>query len=374
MIKRIINKILYYLPIKFLLKDYILFESGPDYADNTYYVYKELLHEGYNKKYKFIWLVTNKEEYNDIKIDNVIFVNYGSKEAEWYRKRAKFIIDSNKYVQKYNKYQYRFHLGHGMPIKLVPEYTSGCGRVDNYLVTSDYFIPFFSECTKIDKEKFLPLGFPRCDQFFMNKEQFKELEGYDKVILWMPTYRKHVGGIGYKSSLIYGVPSINSKKELLDLNKLLGKYNALLIIKLHPAEDVSVLDKMDLNNILFTKNEILDNNKKNIYELASLTDALITDYSSIYFDYLLCDKPIGMAIEDIEEFRKNFPLYFNDFEEELPGEYIYNYDDLEKFIVNVCNGKDIKKEVRNKKRSIYVKYNDGNTSKRIIDELKKHSL
>ena len=374
MIKKILAKIYYYLPIKFLLKDYIILESGPDYADNTYYVYQELLKQGYNKKYKLVWVVNNKDAFRDIKIDNVIFVDMDSAEAKKYRRMAKFIIDSNKYINKYNKYQYRFHLGHGMPIKVVPEYTSSCGKVDSYLVTGEFFIPFFAECTKIDKSKFLPLGFPRNDQFFMSKVHFKELDGYDKVILWMPTYRKHVGGVGYKSSLNYGIPSINNKKELLDLNNLLKKYKSLLIIKLHPAEDTSVLDKINLTNILFTKNELLDKNKRNIYELAQLTDALITDYSSIYFDYLMHDKPIGMAIEDIKEFSQNFDLLFDNFEDNLPAEYIYNYADLEKFIVNVCNGKDIKREERNKKRSIFVKYNDGNAAKRIVDVLKKHSL
>ena len=374
MIKKILTKFFYNLPIKFLLKNYIILESGPDYADNTYYVYKELLNQGYNKKYKLIWFVNNPNLFRNINIDNVLFVNINSIKARKYRLFAKFIIDSNKYVNKYNKYQYRFHLGHGMPIKVVKEYTSSCGKVDDYLVTGEYFIPFFADCTKIEKEKFLPLGFPRNDQFFMPKTHFQELTGYDKVILWMPTYRKHTSGPGYKSSLIYGVPSINNKKELLSLNSLLKKYNALLLIKLHPVEDTSTLDKIDLTNILFTKNEILDNNKKNIYELAQLTDALITDYSSIYFDYLLHDKPIGMAVEDIKEFSQTFQLLFNDFEKELPAEYIYNYDDLVKFITNVCHGKDIKKDARNKKRSLFVKYNDGNASKRVVDILKKHSL
>ena len=374
MLKKILLKIFYYLPIKFLLKNYIIFESNPDFADNTYYVYQELLRQGYNKKYKFIWLVTDKDKFGDIHIDNVVFVNINSMQAKRYRMWAKFIIDSNRYINKYNKYQYRFHLGHGMPIKVVMDYTRSCGKVDNYLVTSDYFIPFFSDSTKIAQDKFLPLGFPRTDQFFMPNEQFKELAPYDKVILWMPTYRKHVVGLGYKSSLVYGVPSINNKKELLALNVLLKKYNSLLLIKLHPAEDTNELDKMNLTNILFTKNELLEKNKKNIYELASVTDALITDYSSVYFDYLLHDKPIGMAIEDICEFGKNFSLFFDNFEEQLPGEYIYNYHDLEKFITNVCNGKDIKRKIRNEKRSIYVKYNDGNSSKRIVDILKRHSL
>ena len=374
MIKRIIKKIYYYLPIKFLLKNYILFESNPDYMDNTYYVYKELLNQGYNKKYKFIWLVNNNKEFSNINIDNVMFVDFNSKEAKKYRLRAKYIIDCNKYIIKYNKYQYRFHLGHGMPVKISAQYARECGIVDNYLVTSEYFIPFYAECTKLSKGKFLPLGFPRTDQFFMPKAHFKELDGYDKVILWMPTYRMHTNGIGYKSNLKYGVPSINSKEELLKLNTLLKQYNSLLIIKLHPVEDTSSVDKMDLTNILFTKNELLEKNKKNIYELAELTDALITDYSSIYYDYLLHDKPIGMAIEDIKEFKKSFPLYFDDLEKNLPAEYIYNYSDLEKFIKNVCQGKDTKREERNKKRGIYIKYNDGNTSKRIVEVLKKHQL
>ena len=372
--KKVLSKVFYYLPIKFLLRNYILFESGPDYADNTYYVYKELLNQGYNKKYKFIWLVNNKDNFKDINTDNVFFVNIDSNEAKKYRILAKFIIDSNKYVDKYNRYQYRFHLGHGMPIKIVSDYTSCPGKVDNYLVTAPYFISFFAECTKMSQDKFLPLGFSRTDQFFMEKVSFSEIDGYNKVILWMPTYRKHVQGIGYSSSLIYGVPSIHNKKELLELNKLLKRNNSLLIIKLHPAEDTSFLGKIDLSNIMFTKNELFEDNHKNIYQLAQLTDALITDYSSIYFDYLLMDKPIGMAIEDISDFGKNFPLYFNDFENDLPAEYIYNYDDLIKFIDNVCSDKDIKRKERNKKRSTYVKYDDGNSSKRIVDILKEHSL
>ena len=373
-IRKIIRKIYYYLPIKFLLKNYILFESNPDYADNTYYVYKQLLKEGYNDKYKLIWLVNNKDEFCDVSIKNVMFVNFGSKEAKKYQKLAKFIIDSNKYVDKYNIHQYRIYLGHGMPIKFVASYAKNYGRLDNFLMTSPYFFRIFVDQIGVPRDILLSLGFPRNDQFFMKKEHFKEIDGFDKIILWMPTYRKHVGGSGYESKLPYGVPSINNEDELLKINKMLSKFKSLLLIKLHPAEDVSFLKKMKLTNIMFTKNELLSDGHKNIYQLAQLTDALITDYSSMYFDYMLLDKPIGMAVEDIDEYKRNFPLFFDDFEKELPGEYIYGYDDLVTFLDNVCHGKDIKHDERNKMRQEYFTYNDGDASRRIVEELKKHSL
>lgn len=378
-IKKILKKTYYYLPlyhlpIKFLLKNYILFESNPDYADNAYYVYLELLKQGYNKKYKLIWLVDNDEEFKDINIHNVIFLNRNSKEARKCKILAKFIIDCNKYIYKFNKYQYRFHMGHGMPIKDVSSYTGSCNKVDNYLITSEFFLFYFLNCIKLPKEKYLSLGFPRTDEFFMEKEHFEELDGYDKLILWMPTYRNHFNDEGKKSKLKYGVPSINTKKELVELNDILKNSNSLLIIKLHPSENTDILSKMELSNILFTKNELLEKNHRNIYQLAHITDALITDYSSIYFDYLLMNKPIAMAIEDIKEYSKEVPLLYDDFEKVLPAEYIYNYDDLIKFINNVCSGKDIKKKERNEKLSTYMKHNDGNSAKRIIEILKKHSL
>ena len=373
--QKILKNIIYNLPIKFLLRNYILFESNPDYMDNTYYVYKELLNQNYNNKYKFIWFVNNKEDFDYIKIKNVKFINIDSFNARYYRIFAKFIIDCNRYITKFNKYQFRFYLGHGMPIKIVTDYIKGVGDFDAFLTTAEYFNDFYIKYVNQPKEKFLPLGFPRCDQFYEEKEVFDELKTYSKTILWMPTFRKHINGnVGYKSKLIYGVPSINNEKEILKLNDKLKNNNSLLIIKLHPAEDSSFLKKLNLSNILFTKNELLEKNKKNIYQLAQNVDALITDYSSIYFDYLVADKPIGMAIEDIEEYRKNNGLVFNNFEDELPAEYIYNYNDLVKFIDNVINNKDIKKNERNEKRSTYVKYVDGSASKRVIEVLKEHSL
>lgn len=376
-LKERFNKLIhsFYMSIRF--RNYILFESNPDYADNTYYVYDELLRQGYNKKYKFIWIVKDPNAFDDINIHNVRFIkrDNNEKQVDYYKRTARFIIDCNRYINKENTYQFRFHLGHGMPIKIVKDYTSAVGSYDKYLLSSKYFTNYFIENGNIDENKMEYIGLPRCDQFYKEKESFDEIKGYDKVILWMPTYRNHQSkDINKKLKLKYGIPSISNEKELIDLNILLKNNNALLIIKFHPAENMKFLENLSLSNIMFTKNELFDGNHKNIYHLCQLTDALITDYSSIYYDYMMQDKPIGMAIEDIEEYKKYFPICFDNIEEDLPAEYIYSYNDLIKFIKNVLDSKDIKRRLRNKKREVYFKYVDGNASKRVVEVLKRNNL
>ena len=66
-LKKIISKMFYNLPIKFLLKNIILLESNPDFSDNTRGVYDKLIEFGYNMKYQLIWITSNSEVLKDIK-------------------------------------------------------------------------------------------------------------------------------------------------------------------------------------------------------------------------------------------------------------------------------------------------------------------
>ena len=82
---------------------------------------------------------------------------------------------------------------------------------------------------------------------------------------------------------------------------------------------------------------------------------------------MLVNKPIGMAIEDIEEYRKKYDILHDNMEEALPAEYIYNYKDLVKFVKNIAKGKDVTKKRRNEMLKVYHKYTDGLSGKRIVD-------
>ena len=113
--------------------------------------------------------------------------------------------------------------------------------------------------------------------------------------------------------------------------------------------------------------ELVVKNKINSYQFVGNCDALITDYSSIYFDYLLCDKPIGAVWEDIEEYRIK-PGFCTDIDYYMQGaNKIYNLEDLSKFIQDLSKNIDNLKEERNKicKEVNYSK--DGNNTKRVVD-------
>ena len=97
------------------------------------------------------------------------------------------------------------------------------------------------------------------------------------------------------------------------------------------------------------------------------TDAPVAEYSSIYYDYLLCDKPVALIWEDIEEYKKK-PGFAVDLEYHCKGvEKIYTAEDFEKFIVDLAEGKDRLKREREEICKMANYSCDGKNSQRVVD-------
>ena len=94
---------------------------------------------------------------------------------------------------------------------------------------------------------------------------------------------------------------------------------------------------------------------------------MITDYSSVYYDYLLCDKPIGLCFDDYEEFTFQNGFIVDPDYIFSGGEKIYNTEDLLGFINNVSNETDCLKEQRNTIKNVVFKYCDNQSAKRVAD-------
>ena len=369
--KRIISKIIYSIP-KVFLRKILLMESNPDYSDNTKAVFDELLKRKINDKIKIVWIVNNLEKFKNIKIKNVKFIKRSDKlKVRYYHTFSSFIIDSNKYIYKINKHQKRIHLRHGETLKLSLDYCSECKDVDYIIELSSFFTDTTKRIYKVSKDQVVATGFPRNDIIVNGKplKLFPDIKR-KKTILWMPTYRNHKetkrSEYQVGKSFIYGIPCVSNKKELLKVNDLLREQNVLLIVKLHPAEDKTNILKEELSNIVLLDNDYFKNDET-IYNYLSGTDALITDYSSIYYDYLLTGKMIGLAIPDIDEYKKHVELLFDSYKNNVPGDVINNNKDLCQFIINVSNNKDLYKKERIEKAKLYHEYNDGNSSKRVAD-------
>ena len=277
------------------------------------------------------------------------------------------IFLNNQFLGSYAKGQKSFYLTHGTAIKNVVNYIIPSSMNYN-LVASSNFISSLSKAYGANADTFYGLGFPRNDELTNYKFDLHELFDveYRKIIVWYPTFRQHKNG--YKNNNNNNaIPLLDNSEYAIKLNEIACENDVLIVIKPHFAQDISYITKHNLSNLIFINDEFFEKNKISSYQFVGNCDALITDYSSIYFDYLLCDKPVGAVWKDIDEYRKN-PGFCIDIDYFMKGaEKIYTLEDLSKFIINVSNDIDNLKEERYEICE-YANYkNDGKNSERVVD-------
>lgn len=130
----------------------------------------------------------------------------------------------------------------------------------------------------------------------------KKLAVYERIILYAPTFRD-----SGKDFVAY------SGLDFVELDRKLANYNYYFIVKLHPATNCDRTRFQGLKNILFLSN------KYDLYPLMPFTDLLISDYSSILFDYMLLDKKVIAFTFDYMEYVKECRELICDIKEGLDG-------------------------------------------------------
>lgn len=354
------------------IKNYIVFESVPDLSDNTKAVFDEMLLRGYDKKYKFVWIVSDKQK-EFPKFSNTIYIDHNGKwnnlEYWWYRMRAKCLICCNEFTPSKRKDQTSFYLTHGTPIKSVRSYYNAPKNLDYMLVASESVRELQSYELKFDIDRCIATGQPRNDIFATTNIDLHKYfnEEYNKLIVWYPTFRQHKTGgrTGSKNAL----PILHNTQMAFELNEHAKKEKVLIVVKPHYAQDVSYIKDNKFSNIIFIDDSFFEKNKITSYEFIGNSDALITDYSSVYFDYLLCDKPIAAIWEDINEYREK-PGFAIDVDTFMSGaNKVYNLEDFTTFISNVSKEKDVLKEERAKNNEWANYSNNGGNARRAVDEI-----
>lgn len=360
----------------------ILLESIPDMSCQTYPVFEYMLKQGLNEKYKLIWLVGDKNEFKDVHIKNVKFMNFVPRNRlEKFQRlytlcTSRAMLYANRYIGKIFDKQFLFYLKHGTCIKSRLKHcrVDEKNESDACISLSPFCVPYdVLELGGISKEKYKFTGFPRNDYLFEEKD-FVELlypgRNYKKVILWMPTFRKSDCSDRIDSSFEFPleIPCLYSEQDCIRLNKTLQKENILLILKPHPAQKLKLVKDLELSNFVILYNDDLSLKNIQLYQFIGSTDALITDYSSIYYDYLLTDKPIGLTIDDYEYYEKDTGFVFNYFEN-IIGEHIKNIDDFISFVRNVADNRDELKQKRVEICDMVNTHKDAQSAKRVYEHL-----
>lgn len=365
-LKKVLNRLIYLYP----LKKIILMESVPDFSDNTKAVYDELIRRGINKKYKIVWLTGAPfKPQNASKNVEFLCRNFEKdfKKYKYYYKTAKCFICCNEFFVPRRKNQYSIYLSHGTSLKSVRNYYNVPDKISNCLVAGEGVKKLMSYEFKYDFEKIVALGFPRNDVLCKNLKLRKGLfdKEYDKVIVWYPTFRQHKGGSLTASQ--NALPIISDIQKAKVLSDYAMQKNTLVVLKPHFAQDVSYIKDLNLRNILFIDDSFFIKNNISSYEFVGGCDALITDYSSIYYDYTLCDKPIALVWEDIEEYKQK-PGLVENYEYYAQGaEKVYTIEELISFVGRVASGEDLLKNERRVIRDLCNYSTDGKSSKRVVD-------
>lgn len=363
LIRQLLSKV-FFFPLR-----YIIFESNPDFSDNTFSVFREMQKRKTFNKYKFVWICRDKNSINKCKTLGIEGVSINNRIKKLlYLIQAKCILSCNSYIEKISNRQISIYLGHGIAIKSMNTYTAP-PKIDLFIGLSEKSNEIMREAFQCDNSKFIITGYPRNDELFHNKRNLidKIFEyKYEKILIWYPTYRQHTDSTVAAASL-NALPLLHDVNNAKYINDYARKMRTLIILKPHFSQDLNLIKQLELSNIFIIDNNFFREHNLSSYELVGSCDALITDYSSIYFDYLLCNKPIAAIWEDIEEYKKNRGFCI-DIDYYMKGAYkIYNCSDFTHFIKCVNENFDLLKNERIEINKLINYYSDSNNTERVLE-------
>ena len=365
----------------FTKKNIILFESIPDFDGSPWMIYKEMQKRGLEKKYKLIWAVDSSFKHHQNINTYPFFGKHSFKQKIkllHFIAKTRMIVENNRFIYKFSSQTFRIHTQHGAPLKNCSSYTFALGKVDAILSLSEYAKSIEIKNFPSARENLVVLGYPSNDRLFENVDLYKNSfwqrsshtkEKFDKIIGWLPTFRQHRGDGTAKTlkHFPYGVPLIQTESELISLNQLLKGKNILLAIQMHHAQ-MENFSKKTFSNIILISQDIKYNMNISTANLMQSFDALITDYSGAYHEYLLLDRPIALSIDDYEEYAKNTGFCI-DYFDLIKGVYLKTFSDLTHFVEDISNGIDSTKDEREKTKNRFHKYTDNKSTNRVVDYL-----
>lgn len=329
---------------------------------------------------KAVYLVLNKECRLHIRkhVDkDVNLVNSKSVYLLFLLLSCKYIFTtSGTFIHHYSKHQVFVNVGHGIPLKrvgkLLGEKESGI-NADVTVATSEITEKLLAKAFGVPKSDVFTCGYPRNDMMLRAKnrksklkQNIKIISNFDKIIIWLPTFRVN-NFAGTEDGKEEGNPFQIKDFETVKFNNILKQYNTLCIVKPHPSSSQSY-DYTKFNNLYIMHDEWLSKKGLTLYHLLALTDILITDFSSVMIDYLLLNQPILCFSTDFDAYRKSRGFCYENIEEMLPSKLIQREEMFFAYLKELLEtGKDPYAKKRLNVKNLFYKYEDSNSTKRLLD-------
>lgn len=233
--------------------------------------------------------------------------------------------------------------------------------------SSPLYTDVFSSMFRLSKERIEDTGIPRNDVLFsdipgaelgLDENAFQKVQEErthgKKIVLYAPTFRDTGDAHSF----------LEEKEALQKLDALMQNSNALFLVKIHPFMKIKIPEG-EYRNILFA------NPNTDSYPLLKLADVLVTDYSSIFVDFLLLNRPEIFFAYDLEKYMtKDRELYF-DYNDFTPGPKARTLDELLQALQETLQGKDDFQNKREQQLKLCFTHKDGNASERIFEVVQK---
>ena len=350
----------------------IVFESGRDLIDGNAKAIYDYIKDNRIDNYKLIWLVSKKTDISDIRKNEYAY--YKTLRGYYHIATSKYWLKNqslNSLLKKKDNQVYiqLFH-GNGVMKKMGYDVNNAANRKPlEHVKEWDYYIAHdINDKKQISSStgytgKIEVFGMASIDNVIKHanddekkKEVLKKLNinNKKKNILYAPTFRDFD-----LDKEVVNVP-IEKLSKLKDYN---------VIVRLHPL----VRNKVNLN--LFEYDNIYNGcNYSDINDILIITDILITDYSSVIYEYLCLNKPIVFYPYDYNKYVKLRGGFYVDYKKELPGRICYTEKELLETIEKIDKIYMQYQEKRKKYNKKYNSLSDGKASKRFVDALLDNRL
>ncbi len=365
----------------------IVFDSfmGRQYSDSPKAIYEYMLNKQEYEGYRFVWVAKKGEKRYFPKNNRTKIVEYNSNAYKKVYAEAKYWISNSRLPEYLSKKRGQVYIQtwHGTPFKKLGfdievkggnamntmkdirhKYVSDSKRYDYLISSSDFCTKHFASIFHLEKraEIIKTLGSPRCDKIGkVGKEEIEKnknalnLPKNKKIVLYAPTWRddQHKSGVGY------------TFENELDFEKIQKRFGDKIVILFRAHYFIA--NSFDFERY---KDFVFDmSNYPDINDLYNISDALITDYSSVMFDFAALKRPMFFYMYDLKKYKNKLrDFYFS--LSELPGPISTDMDELVKDIGEYLAGKDDfrvleKYEKFNKK---FNKLSDGKATERVMKE------
>lgn len=359
-----IYKILTLFPVK---QNRIVLECdyGKGFYCNPLYIYREILRQKLD--YEIIIPLNPGVTINEPLNENTKIVRTKGPKHLFYLATSRYWITNNHYyfflkrrpeTEEINTWHAlgafkKFALHSAKDEEDVKKFNKDGENINYLLVSSEKLKPIYSTALNVPEDRILSIGIPRTDPLFHeeHKSQVKKQiqEKYNlpqdkKYILYAPTFR-------------------DDEKEhfnmMLDLKKMKETLGSeyVILLKLHPIiRNPYVIEEE-------YKNFIIDVTKENINALMMTSDMLITDYSSVIFEYAILDKPMIFFAYDYDKYKNELRNFYYTYDKFVPGPIV----DSTEQIIDLVKNNNFDMEKIQKFSEEFCEYRDGKSSERFVN-------